>query len=284
MAVAIHNLETLGFEIRGLDLSKPLSPEERSTLCEALDDRLVLVAHGQELSDPQLIAFSRNFGDLDPPGPNPYGEPFNKEFPEINVISNVIENGKPIGGLGAGEAIWHGDMTYIDIPPRAAVLHALEIPANGGGNTYFADQYAAYEALPEAVKKRIEGKRAVHDASRNSAGQLRKGYEEVTDPRETKGAVHPLVRTDARTGRKALFLGRRKDSYVLGLDLDESEALLDTLWGHATQDRFAMCHEWRVGDVLVWNNLAVLHRRDSFDENARRVMHRTQIKGVETIA
>jgi len=282
--VAIHNLETLGAEIQGLDLSKPLSPEDRNTLSEALDSRLVLVAHGQKLADPELIAFSKNFGDLDPPGPNPYGVPFNKEFPEINVISNVIENGRPIGGLGAGEAVWHGDMTYIDIPPRAAVLHALEIPANGGGNTYFADQYAAYEALPEDVKKDIEGKRAVHDASRNSAGQLRKGYEEVTDPRETRGAVHPLVRTDARTGRKALFLGRRKDSYVLGLDLAESETLLDALWAHATQACFTMCHEWRVGDVLVWNNLGVLHRRDSFDENARRIMHRTQIKGVETIA
>jgi len=284
LAFAVHNLEPLGSEIQGLDLSKPLSPEDRSALSEALDRRLVLVAHGQELSDPALIAFSKNFGELDPPGPNPYGVPFNKEFPEINVISNVIENGRPIGGLGAGEAVWHGDMTYIDIPPRAAVLHALEIPANGGGNTYFSDQFAAYEALPEKLKQQIEGKRAVHDASRNSAGQLRKGYKEVTDPRETKGAVHPLVRTDARTGRKALFLGRRKDSYVLGLDLAESEALLDALWAHATQDRFTMCHVWRVGDVLAWNNLGVLHRRDSFDANARRIMHRTHIKGVETIA
>lgn len=277
-------MEPLGAEIRGLDLSNPLSPQERNALVEALDDRLVLIAHEQKLSDPQLLAFSATFGELDPPGPNPYGIPFNEEFPEINVISNVIENGRPIGGLGAGEAVWHADMTYIDIPPRGAVLHAHEIPENGGGNTYFADQYAAYEALPDDVKKQIDGKRAVHDASRNSAGQLRKGYEEITDPRETKGAVHPLVRTNARTGRKALFLGRRKDSYILGLDLDESEALLDILWAHATQDRFAMCHEWRVGDVLMWDNLAVLHRRDSFDENARRIMHRTQIKGVEAIA
>jgi taurine dioxygenase len=284
LAIAIRKLETLGAEIEGVDLSKPLSPEDGKTLSEALELELVLVAHGQKLSDPDLIAFSRAFGDLDPPGPNPYGVPFNKEFPDINVISNVIENGRPIGGLGSGEAVWHCDMTYIDIPPRAAVLHAHEIPANGGGNTYFADQYAAYAALPEDMKKQIEGKRAVHDASRNSAGQLRKGYEEVTDPRQTKGAIHPLVRTDARTGRKALFLGRRKDSFILGLDLAESEALLDTLWAHATQDRFAMCHVWRAGDVLVWNNLAVLHRRDSFDENARRIMHRTQIKGVETIA
>ena len=164
---------------------------------EAWQTRLVIVARGQRLSDPQLLAFSRQFGELDPPGPNPYGEPFNKEFPEINVISNVVANGKPIGNLGAGEAVWHADMTYIDVPPKAAVLYSLEVPHTGGGNTYFADMFAAYEALPAELKGAIDGKVAVHDASRNSAGMLRKGYKEVTDVRETVGARHPLVRTDA---------------------------------------------------------------------------------------
>ena len=125
---------------------------------------------------------------------------------------------------------------------------------------------------------------AVHDASRNSAGQLRKGYREVTDVRDTVGARHPLVRTEPGTGRKALFLGRRPNSYVVGMSVAGSEALLDALWAHATQKRFAMCHEWQVGDVLMWNNLGVLHRRDPFDPAARRVMHRTQIKGTERIA
>jgi taurine dioxygenase len=106
----------------------------------------------------------------------------------------------------------------------------------------------------------------------------------VTDVRETVGARHPLVRTDPETGRQALFLGRRPSSYIIGMDVAASEALLDALWEHATQPRFALCHEWRVGDVLMWNNLAVLHRRDPFDPAARRVMHRTQIKGRERIA
>jgi taurine dioxygenase len=128
MAVAIRNLETLGSEIQGLDLSRPLAPEDCEAITDALNRQLVVVARNQRLSDSALLAFSRNFGDLDPPGPNPYGEPFNKECPEINVISNVTENGRPIGGLGAGEAVWHADMTYIDVPPKAAVLHALEIP------------------------------------------------------------------------------------------------------------------------------------------------------------
>src|SRR5215472_1040348 len=152
VGVTIRHFETLGSEIIGLDLSKPLSSADRDAIADALDRHLVVVARGQRLSDPELLAFSRNFGELDPPGPNPYGEPFNKEFPEINVISNVIENGRPIGGLGAGEAAWHADMTYIDIPPKAAVLHALEIPSGGGGDTYFADLYAAYEALPADLR------------------------------------------------------------------------------------------------------------------------------------
>jgi taurine dioxygenase len=284
MGLSIRNLDSpLGAEVSGVDLSMPLASDEVEAIEEAWRTRLVIVAPGQRLSDPQLLAFSRYFGELDPPGPNPYGEPFNKQFPEINVISNVVENGKPIGNLGDGEAVWHADMTYVDVPPKAAMLHALEVPPRGG-NTYFADMFAAYATLPAALKRAAEGKIAVHDASRNSAGFLRKGYKDVTDVRETVGARHPLVRTDAKSGRKALFLGRRPNAYVLGLEVAESEALLDALWAHATQPRFAMCHAWQAGDLLMWNNLAVLHRRDPFDPAARRVMHRTQIKGHERIA
>jgi len=284
MTAAISNLDApLGAEVRGVDLAKPLLQGDIDAIAEAWRTRLVVVIHGQPLSDPQLLAFSRCFGELDPPGPNPYGEPFNKAYSEINVISNVVENGKPIGGLGDGEAVWHADMTYVDVPPKAAVLHALEVPPEGG-NTYFADMFAAYETLPDALRKAAEGRVVVHDASRNSAGMLRKGYKEVTDVRETIGARHPLVRTDPGTGRKALFLGRRPNSYVVGMSVSNSEALLDALWAHATQKRFTMCHAWRVGDVLMWNNLSVLHCRDAFDPTTRRVMHRTQIKGDQRIA
>jgi taurine dioxygenase len=286
MAIRIKNLVTaLGAEVADVDLSRSLPQADIDAIEATWRERLVVVFHGQKLSDPQLIAFSRNFGELDPPGPNPYGEPFNKEHPELNVISNVVENGKPVGNLGDGEAVWHADMTYVDVPPKAALLHALEVPPpEAGGNTYFADMFAAYESLPADLKKAVEGKIAVHEASRNSAGMLRKGYKDVTDVRETVGARHPLVRTDAKTARKALFLGRRPNAYVLGLSVAESEALLDALWAHATQPRFAMCHEWKVGDVMMWNNLSVLHRRDPFDPKTRRIMHRSQIKGSERIA
>jgi taurine dioxygenase len=269
--------------MHGADLSQSLAEADVDAIKHAWSKRLVLLARGQRLSDAQLLAFSRYFGELDPPGPNPYGEPFNKEFPEINVISNVVENGRSIGNLGAGEAVWHADMTYLDIPPKAGILYALEVPPTGG-NTYFADMYAAYETLPADLKQAIGGKVAIHDASRNSAGLLRKGYREVKDVRETVGARHPLVRTDRETGRRSLFLGRRPNSYIVGLEVTESEALLDALWQHATQSRFAFCHEWRAGDLLMWNNLAVLHRRDPFDASSRRVMHRTQIKGDQRVA
>jgi len=285
MPLAIKKLDApLGAEVSGIDLAGSVSSGDVAAIEEAWRERLVLVFHGQSLSDPQLIAFSKNFGELDPPGPNPYGAPFLKDHPELNVISNVVESGKPIGNLGDGEAVWHADMTYVDVPPKAAMLHALEVPPPAaGGNTYFANMFAAYAALPEDLKKAVDGKVAVHDASTNSAGMLRKGYAQVTDVRQTAGAHHPLVRTEPATGHKALFLGRRPNAYVLGLALDDSEALLDALWAHATQPRFALCHEWKVGDLLMWNNLSVLHRRDPFDPKTRRVMHRSQIKGSERI-
>jgi taurine dioxygenase len=285
MALVIKTLDApLGVEVSGIDLSGPVSPGDIEAIEDAWRERLVVVFHDQTLSDPQLIAFSRNFGELDPPGPNPYGKPFLEDHPELNVISNVVEDGKPIGNLGDGEAVWHADMTYVEVPPKAAMLHALEVPPpQAGGNTYFADMFLAYETLPADLKKTAEGRVAVHDASTNSAGMLRKGYQSVTDVRRTVGAHHPLIRTEPRTGRKALFLGRRPNAYVVGLEVADSEAVLDALWAHATQQQFTLCHQWKVGDLLMWNNLSLLHRRDPFDPKTRRIMHRSQIKGYERI-
>jgi taurine dioxygenase len=284
MAFSICNLDApLGAEVFDIDLAAPLAASDLRAIKTMWQTRLVIIVRGQRLSDPELLAFSRQFGELDPPGPSPYGVQLNEAFPEINVISNVVENGTPIGILGAGEAVWHADMTYIEVPPKAAVLYALEVPTSGGGNTHFADMFAAYAALPALLKTAIEGKVAIHDASRNSAGQLRQGYREVTDIRQAVGARHPLVRTHPETGQKAMFLGRRPNSYIVGMELAASEELLDALWAHATAGQFTLSHAWQVGDVLMWNNLAVLHRRDPFDANSRRVMHRTQIKGRERI-
>lgn len=269
--------DALGAEIGGLDLSHSLSPELFSQIRAAWLEHLVIRIRGQKLSDPELLAFSRNFGELDPPGPNPLGRPFLADHPEMNVISNLKRDGVPIGGLGDGEAIWHADMTYVERPPMAAILYAIEIPP-AGGDTYWANMVAAYETLPEELKRRIEDLEAIHDATYNSAGTMRKGYRAITDPRSAPGARHPLVRTHPETGRRSLFLGRRRNSYIVGLDLSESENLLDALWAHATQPRFTFRQEWRVGDVLVWDNRCTLHRRDAFDPRARRLLHRTQVR------
>jgi taurine dioxygenase len=285
MTLAIKHLDApLGVEVSGIDLAGPVSADDIAAIEDAWRERLVVVFHDQSLSDPQLIAFSKNFGELDPPGRNPYGKPFLANHPELNVISNVVEDGKPIGNLGDGEAVWHADMTYVEVPPKAAMLHALEVPPpQAGGNTYFADMFLAYATLPADLKTAAEGGVAVHDASTNSAGMLRKGYQTVIDVRRTVGARHPLVRTEPGTGRKALFLGRRPNAYVVGLEVADSETLLDALWAHATQPQFTLCHRWKVGDLLMWNNLSVLHRRDPFDPTTRRIMHRSQIKGHERI-
>jgi|SRR5687768_2583719 taurine dioxygenase len=267
----------LGAEVSGVDLSRPPPAAAFGEMRNAWLEHLVLRFRGQKLSDPELLAFSRLFGELDPPGPNPYGRPFLAEHPEMNVISNIQQDGAPIGGLGDGEAIWHADMTYVDTPPMAALLYALEVPA-AGGDTYWANLYLAYETLPADLKERIEGRSAVHDATYNSAGILRKGYRELSDPREAPGARHPLVRAHPETGRKCLFLGRRRNSYILGLELSESERLLDALWAHATRPQLTFRQQWRVGDLLLWDNRCTVHRRDAFDPGARRLMHRTQIK------
>jgi len=260
-------------------LVKKLTQDQINFINECWDERLVLVFKKQNLDDHKLINFSKYFGELDPPGPNPYGITFLPEFPEINVISNVKNNqGTPIGNLGDGEAVWHADMTYLELPPKAGILYALEVPKNQG-NTHFANMALAYSELPDKLKKQIHGKILIHDSAHNSAGMLRKGYSETNDPSNTPGARHPIVITDKSTNKKLLFLGRRPHAYVLGLELKESEDLLNEIWAHATHERFTWTQYWEKGDLLMWKNLNVLHKRDAFDPKTRRIMHRTQIKG-----
>ena len=275
----IHSVKSLGGEIIDLDISNRLTQDQINFINESWDERLVLVFKKQNLDDHKLINFSKYFGELDPPGPNPYGVTFLPEFPEINVISNVKnEQGTPIGNLGDGEAVWHADMTYQELPPKAGILYALEVPENQG-NTHFANMALAYSELPNRLKEKINSKILIHDSAHNSAGMLRKGYSEVDNPSETPGARHPMVITDKNTNKKLLFLGRRPHAYIIGLELEESENLLNEIWEHATQEKFTWTQKWEKGDLLMWKNLNVLHKRDAFDPNTRRVMHRTQIKG-----
>jgi taurine dioxygenase len=267
----------LGADIEGVDLAGSLSPETMATIKQAWGDHLVLRFRGQHLTDDDLMRFSRQFGELDwAPVAATNDAPEGREY--IMIVSNVVENGIAIGQLGAYEALWHTDMSYIAEPPMASALYSLEAPPSGG-DTGFCNMYLALETLPVELRREVEGKVCRHDASRNSAGELRRGYVDAPDASQTIGADHPIVRIHPATGRKALFLGRRRNAYIPGLSLADSEALLDALWAHATRDEFTWYQQWRVGDLILWDNRSVMHRRDAFDPAARRVMHRTQIKG-----
>lgn len=272
-----------GAEIRGVNLSEPLSAEIVDGIRQAWRDNPVLLFREQSLDDAQLMAFTRNFGELELPPSQllkySHGSGQKEDVPpEINVISNVIEDGKPIGQLGASEACWHSDTGFVEKPPAGSFLHAIELP-DGGGNTSFLDLYAAYEAMPEDLREAVEERWSKHDPSYTSDGVLRRDFRAYADPSMGPGPSHPLVRTHPETGRKALYLGRRFNSYILGLTVEDSEALLDRLWAHATEDRFLYEHIWAMGDVLIWDNRCIMHKRASFDPNQRRIMHRAQTAG-----
>ena len=267
----------LGAEITGVDL-RALDEADFAVLHQAWLDHLVVLVRGQSLTAADLIAFSRRFGALDWAPVQETGRRFVDGLPELYVVSNVVENGEPIGSLGHGEAVWHTDMSYVEVPPKASALYALEIPP-AGGDTSFVNMYAVYAALPEALRARIAGLRVKHDGTYNSGGYVRQGVVAGDDPRTAPGALHPLVYVHPETGRKALYLGRRRNAYIEGLELAESEALLDRLWSYVGDPALAWTHAWRVGDLVLWDNRCTMHRRDAFDAGHRRVLHRTQIRG-----
>jgi taurine dioxygenase len=267
----------LGAEVRGVDLTS-LDDRQFAALRRAWHQHQVILVRGQTLGDQDLVAFSRRLGDLDWAPVQETGRRFVEGLPEIYIVSNVKLNGEPIGSLGAGEAVWHTDMSYLDTPPMASTLYALEVPPSGG-NTSFCSMYAIYEALPAELKRRIAGLKIKHDGTYNSGGFLRQGVTATDDPRTSPGAIHPLVCTHPDTGGQMLYLGRRRNAYLVGLELAESEALLDELWRFVERPEFKWEHVWRVGDLVMWDNRCTMHRRDPFDDATRRIMHRTQIKG-----
>ena len=267
----------LGAEITGVDLRR-IDGAVFAAIHGAWIEHQVLLFRGQSLDDQDLIAFSRRFGDLDHAPTQENGQRIANGMPEIYVVSNVIENGVAIGSLGYGEAVWHTDMSYLQAPPKASMLYALEIPPSGG-DTSFVDMYAAFEGLPRSLRQRALGLRVKHDGTYNSGGYVRQGVTPTDDPREAPGTLHPLVCTHPESGRRMLYLGRRRMAWLEGFDIAESDALLDEIWDYATQARFVWTHQWRVGDLVLWDNRCTMHRRDPFDASTRRVMHRTQIKG-----
>lgn len=270
--------KSIGADIVGVDLAQPLSEFDFRIIFDAWMAHLVLRFRGQHLDKEQLLAFTERFGEPDTAPINAIGKPWIEGYPKLAVMSNITVDGQPVGSLGYGEAVWHTDMSYNEVTASAALLYALEVTETGG-ETGFVNMYEAYETLPADLKAAIEGKQIKHDASRNSAGELRKGYQDVTDPREAPGALHPIVVRHPVTRRRALYLGRRPFGYVVGLPLNESEALLDRLWAHAARHDKAWFQKWSVGDLLIWDNRCAMHKRTAFDPQERRFMLRTQVKG-----
>jgi len=244
----------------------------------------MLVRGQQAMTDAQFEAFSKRFGELDPPPNQGVGRKNVPGFPNLYVVSNEVDkSGDPLGALGYSEAVWHTDMSYLPVPPIASMLWSIRLPA-WGGNTWAAGMCAAYENLPAALKERAKKLVIKHDGTRDSGGNLRKGVVDDPNPKTAKGQPHPAVIRDPGTGKPALFLGRRPRAYVVGLEIAESEAVLDELWKHGIQPNNVYEHKWQVGDVLIWSNYSTMHRRDEFDKDTIRRMHRSQIKGTSAPA
>ena len=264
-------------EVMDVDLGR-ISDSEFRVLYKAWLEFGVLRIRGQSLNDGELQRFSNRFGPLEEIS---YGKISEEEKQKIKnryvtVISNIEVDGKPIGGLGNKEATWHSDMTYIEDPPPASILMSLEVPELGG-DTHFSDQKAAYLSLPNELVSRIENLSIKHNAAHTSVGDLRRGFDPIKDPREAPGAIHPIVRTHDETQEKMLYLGRRELAYVVGFALEESEQLLNEVWRYAAMSENVWTQQWEIGDVIIWDNRRVLHRRDGFDQSQRRLMKRCQV-------
>ena len=276
----------LGADAWGVDLER-LSDRQFEVLHRAwLDHDGVLRVPGQFVSPETLLAFARRFGELDlaPTTRKGDSERYQPDLPHLVVISNIVENGKALGGLGSYESKWHTDMSYNEVPPKASLLHAIEIPSKGG-DTGYCNMYRAYETLPATTKRRIAGLTCKHDASRNSVGQVRRGFDDIYERREeVPGAVHPIACTHPETGRRCLYLGRRDLAFIPQLAPAESDALLDELWTHATQDEHTWYQRWRLGDIVIWDNRCTMHRRDALDPGERRLLNRAQVKGERPVA
>lgn len=271
-----------GADVSGFDIAD-FSADEFAVIKKALLDHLVIRVRGQRFDDAAHRAFTQRFGELEfSPTTKFSGKPWLPDFPEMSQITNKMMDGKPMGTLGDREAFWHTDMSYIEEPPLGSLLHAFEVPPEGG-DTEFLNMYRALNEMPKALRQVIEECEIKHESIHSSDGSLRNGKKKppTGDVREMEGTNHHPIRTHPETGRDALYLGRRNNAYVVGMELDESEALLDELWAYvASRTDLTWRQVWHVDDLIMWDNRCTMHRRDAFDgENFIRMMHRTVVKG-----
>jgi taurine dioxygenase len=268
----------LGAEVIGLDLNQPLSPTDFQRLHRAHLDHHVVVFRDQRITPAQQIEFSRRFGPLQIHVLHQFQLP---GHPEILIVSNVVEDGKPIG-LGDAGHFWHSDLSYKEKPSLGSLLHARELPEEGG-DTLFANMHTAWDALPADLQRRVEGLQAEHTyLARYAELQARSPWRPNLSPEQiaqVKPVLQPVVRTHPETGRKALFVSEHFTTRIAGLPEDESRALLDELFAHSVKPAHVYRHQWQPNDLVFWDNRSLLHLAAGTPDHLRRVMYRTTIEG-----
>jgi taurine dioxygenase len=272
----------LGAEIAGVDLSRELDEATFKRIVDALHEHEVIFFRGQDLTPEQHIAFSRRFGELEHHVRQDCCRP---GYPEIFVVSNIVENGKPIGSQDAG-FFWHSDLCYAEKPSRGSLFYAREVPVKDGeplGDTIFSSMTKLYDALPDAVKRKLDGRNAVnsyiHGYSRDRKSGPRKALTEEQKAK-TPDREHPAVRTHPYTGRKCVFLNEGYTTRLVGLDEDESRTILADIFEKVPRSEFTYRHKWKTGDFLIWDNCAVQHQAVcDYELPLRRRMERTTLTG-----
>jgi len=270
--------DVIGAEIHGVNVAQ-LSEAEFGRIEAAFNKHAVLCFRNQQLSEPQLIAFARRFGEVEPHFLKHYAHP---KHPEIMIVSNIKENGRDIGHADAGR-VWHTDMSYTERPPRATMLYALEVPMDNGavlGDTLFSSAADAHDALPPEKRERIAKLRAIHQVAGRRA-RTGTGQEDQALRSRQPAVVHPVVRTHPHTGRRCLYVSKGECEGIEGMAKDEALALIDELADHTIDPRFRYVHRWRVRDLLMWDNCAVQHLASHDYEwpKHRRLMHRVTVGG-----
>lgn len=268
----------VGAEIIGLDLAKPVNAEDFSLIHHAHLEHHVLVLRDQRISPEQQIAFSRRFGQLQI---HVLKQFLLKGHPEILIVSNIIENGHNIG-LGDAGKFWHSDLSYKALPSLGSMLHAQELPSEGG-DTLFADMHKAWDAVPQALRKQVEGRSAAHSYTARYAETKFEGNWRPTLSAEqlaqVQEVIHPVVRTHPENGRKALFVSEGFTTRIVGLPDDESRDVLQQLYALSVLEQNIYRHQWRPHDLVFWDNRSLIHLATGCPAHLRRKLFRTTIQG-----
>jgi taurine dioxygenase len=291
--------KALGAEIRGIDFAEPVPADVADKIKALWAEHMVLLLRGQVVEKTRLLEIADMLGGRQETGSRAMlikagmkpGSARISDVEGVSLISNLDEDGKPrkiTRGSGSLEIGWHTDNSYIATPPMGSILNAIRVPVDGGGHTAFCNMVLAYETLPDDLKAAVEGKHMCHDNTRNTVGRVRDIFKEPTCREEVEGPVHSMVRIHPITGKRALYLSRRHgefSAYIVELSDAESDALQERLWAHAAQEKFTWTHtDWKPGDMVMWDNQQVLHRRSAIDPTQARLLQRTLVKAERFIS